>query len=413
MMLPLKNRRSFLFPALAICMGVLAAVTIAELAGRVADGLAENREGNYVPDPELGFTARDREYFKHRKDQKAYVPGRQAKIFRVFALGDSFVKPRGEMTNDQVFFRLVETYVERKLGDPSLVEFFHFGLSGYSQIQEGVLLRKFLPAYHPALVIIQVYVGNDVAENAGIIQRALSRGQISAKNPAGVVSGNPVVGSTTVVRIEYLITSTKQWLALHSYVYRVASAMKHTLIARRAAADRYSLELQGHASLKLDVGDDGSKDPVATNLHVFDLLSPARQAALADAWRITAELTGQIRDVCRKADANLLFVLIPQRVQVLDDLWRRSLHEYHLAESMFDRDLPNRRWVELLRAGSVEVLDLLPVYRAAHARGENPYEPGGHIGKEGHAVTAEAIIQILDRLGWLPPALSSNGRRSA
>lgn len=410
-MLPL--RRSSLFPALAIGLGLLAAVAIAELAGRVADRLSGTGAGNYVRDPELGFTARDREYFKYRKDQKAYAPGRQEKIFRVFALGDSFVKPRGEMTIDQVFFRQVETHIERELGAPSLVEFFHFGLSGYSQVQERVLLRKFLPEYRPDLVIVQVYVGNDVAENAGIIQRGLFRGQIAAENAAGVVSGNPAVASTAGARLEYLITSIKRWLALHSYVYRLASAAKHTLVARRAAADRYALDLQGHEGASSNGRDHGPIDSVATNLHVFDLLSPARQEALADAWRITAELTGQIQEICRKAGVNLLFVLVPQRVQVLDDLWRRSLHEYRLDEAMFERDLPNRRWIELLRARSIEVVDLLPVYRAAHGRGENPYEPGGHIGNDGHAVTAEAIIQRLETLGWLPPSRSSNGRRSA
>jgi hypothetical protein len=413
MMLPFINSRRSLFAILAVCVGVLAALTIAELGGRVATRLSGNGEGNYVPDPELGYTARDREYFKYRKEQKTYAIGRQEKIFRVFALGDSFVKPRGEMTADQVFFRLVESYMERRLGDPSLVEFFHFGLSGYSQIQERALLRKFLPGYHPDLVIVQVYVGNDVAENGAIIQRELSRGQISAKNPAGVVSGNPVVGSTARTRIEYLITSTKQWLALHSYVYRLASAVKHTLIARREAPGRYAPEFEGDESVTLDVRAVRTMDPVATNLHVFDLLSPARQGALADAWRSTGELTDQIRDLCQKAGAKLLFVLIPQRVQVLDDLWRRSLHEYRLDESMFDRDLSNRRWVELLQAAAVEVVDLLPVYRLAHRRGENPYEPGGHIGKEGHAMTAAAILEALNRLGWLPPSRSSNGRSAA
>jgi hypothetical protein len=412
-MLPIFGQsKGALFPIVAICVGVLAALTVAELGWRVADRLSENQEGNYVPDPELGYTARDGEYFKYRKDQKAYAPGRQEKIFRVFALGDSFVKPRGEMTNDQVFFRRVETYVERKLGDASLVEFFHFGLSGYSQLQERVLLRKFLPAYRPDLVMIQVYIGNDVAENAGIIQRSLARGQISAKNPAGVVSGNPAVGSTARTRMEYLITSTKQWLALHSYVYRLASSVKRTLIARRAAPGRYASSLQGHESGMPHDRDDASIGPVATNLHVFDLLSPARQTALADAWKITADLTGQINQICRGAGAKLLFVLFPQQVQVLDDLWRRSLHEYGLDESMFDRDLPNRHWIELLQAGSIEVLDLLPVYRSAYRRGVNPYEPGGHTGKEGHEITAEAIIEALDRLGWLPPSLSPGGGRS-
>jgi hypothetical protein len=147
-------------------------------------------------------------------------------------------------------------------------------------------------------------------------------------------------------------------------------------------------------------------------LHVFDLLSPARQAALADAWKITADLTGQINQICQGAGAKLLFVLVPQQVQVLEELWRRSLHEYRLDESMFDRDLPNRRWIELLQAGSVEVLDLTPVYRSAYRRGVSPYEPGGHAGKEGHEITAEAIIEALDRLGWLPLSRSSTGGRS-
>jgi hypothetical protein len=306
------------------------------------------------------------------------------------------------MTTDQVFYRSIETKIERLLGDPSRVEFFHFGLSGYSQVQEEILLRKFLPAYRPHLVIVQVYVGNDVAENAGIIERRVSRGRMSAKNGAGAIGGNPVVGSTARLRMEYLIASVKEWLALHSSLYRWAAAVKETLMARAAAPDRYTLEVTPDSA--------GRSDPVAANLHVFDLLSPARQEALADGWRITADLTARIRDLCQKAGAKLLFILIPQQVQVLDDLWRRSLREYRLDEAMFDRDLPNRRWVELLQAKSVEVLDLLPAYRSTHRRGVNPYEPGGHIGEVGHSVTAEAIIEALDRLGWLPPSGDSAAR---
>jgi hypothetical protein len=251
-------------------------------------------------------------------------------------------------------------------------------------------------------VIIQVYIGNDLAENAGIIRRFVVRGSIDSRNPTGVLDGNPAVNASLGASLTNKFRLAKHWLSLHSYVYRLVAKGKRVIDARKKAYKFYSStgDKEDGTGIK-NCGDD-TETKVATNLHVLDLLSPRRQNALSRAWTVTKGLMARIKEECDKEGAKLLVFLIPHRVQVLDDLWKHTLSKHNLKDSMFDRDLPNRRWLELLDQEGIEALDLLTVYRLAYRNGKNPYEPGGHIGREGHKLTAESIIMVLERLGWFP-----------
>ena len=80
------------------------------------------------------------------------------KSFRILALGDSFLVGH-EVSFEDTFLRRLETNLK--------IEIVKMAVSNYGTIQEYIMWEEVGKKYNPNIVLLGVYVGNDLSDNAG------------------------------------------------------------------------------------------------------------------------------------------------------------------------------------------------------------------------------------------------------
>ena len=103
----------------------------------------------------------------------------------------------------------------------------------------------------------------------------------------------------------------------------------------------------------------------------------------------------------RAADFELLVVIFPQRFQVQDQDWDKTIEVYGLRDECFDRELPNRQIVNFCRQNDIDCLDPTPRMQAAYeGSGKSLYLPSHdmHWNARGHAALADVLGPVIEQL---------------
>lgn len=387
--LSLKKRIFFwlLLPvfSLLLVVAVEFVLRLTDPVGRAQLGLlfGIQPKSNYEEDETLSYRPKDPLYFWDDKGSPPLLEKPEETV-RVFALGDSFVKDHG-IGKENTFYRRVESRLNETSKDRQY-QFFHFGVSGYSEKQFLELLRRYGPKYHPDWAIMQVYLGNDIGENSGLIVRKLGlaksgkmAGQLFVKDAA---EKNDQVSLTTWQRF-------KNWLSTNSYLFRLIRQRMPILIYRIRGRDKSQENLQIPKAL----------DEINTGLHFISLMKKDIPLEIEQAWQITDELIKEITIEAEKQKIKLVFVLIPQELQVNRIAWNEAMELLGLNPKQYDINLPSQHFGELLEKNNIPKIDLTTDFRAAIDSGADLYY--GHFNRAGHDKAAELILQGLVNLGWI------------
>ena len=119
----------------------------------------------------------------------------------------------------------------------------------------------------------------------------------------------------------------------------------------------------------------------------------------AEGWSIVAGICDDIASLAAAQGARALFVLVPVSFQVDDESFQAYVAGFDIDSAAVDLELPNRRLTAALQANGLEVIDLLPGFRAAHEEGLRLYgtvDP--HLTPEGHAVLNRLVAPAAARL---------------
>ena len=81
----------------------------------------------------------------------------EGKSKRILTLGDSFVSNIA-VKSDEVFTEVIENQLAE-------TEVLNFGINGYSQVQEYLLLKEWHKVIKPDIIVLMVYLRNDFQEN--------------------------------------------------------------------------------------------------------------------------------------------------------------------------------------------------------------------------------------------------------
>ena len=120
---------------------------------------------------------------------------------------------------------------------------------------------------------------------------------------------------------------------------------------------------------------------------------------LAESTARAGEYLRAIRDISRRAGADIVVVVIPDEVQVNADLQTQVVRSSGYSATELDFDLPNRAIAAELAADGIPMLDLLSIFQQ-QGRATRLYKPQDtHWNIAGNRVAAEAIAAFLrDRL---------------
>ena len=275
--------------------------------------------------------------------------------YRIVALGDSFAV--GVVPQRDNFLTRLSSLLSSKTDviDPpppeTAVEVVNMGVSGAQPSDYLSILADEGLAYHPDLVLVNVFVGNDFETRA---PRWFERSYL-----------------TTLVRA----------------LWRLGSAQTPGIVPG------------GHQGTyddtKPTMSDDLFMEVQVDRSWVYERGSPRLSEAVA---RVAGSIR-TMRDLARRNGADMLVALIPDETQVDNDVRARVIAARGLAAGQFEMRQPNQLLTQALADADITVLDLLPALSEAATR-ERVYKPADtHWNLAGNRVAAETIARAITARG--------------
>lgn len=376
--------------------GLLMGVIIGELGLRVAGIEGYPKIGDLVDSAPTGFHTADRDLgwklkpgasgewkgegesfvrvnsqgLRDREHTKAKPPN----TLRVAVLGDSFTEAI-HLPIEQTFW----SKLERKLGNCQAVkgrknvEVINFGVQGYGTAQELIMLRKKVWDYHPDIVVLAFFIGNDVINNSPKLEYDLYRPFFVYDASGKLVPDMSFRDRAPIYRNSYAVSFVDQiptWLVNNSRILQVVKKAELGIKKQQLSNDFTNLSAQNF------------KEP--------------KDAAWQDAWKVTEGLIVRMRDEVVQKGADFLVVTIGDPTQVHPDVAMRQ--KFLKENNIQDLFYPNRRLDKLGITQGFRVLSLAEQFQGytdkyqvcAHGF-ENYVNCGGHWNELGHRLASIMI----------------------
>jgi lysophospholipase L1-like esterase len=263
---------------------------------------------------------------------------------RIIGIGDSFVF--GIVPYRFNFLTLLE---EHLLGDGLPVEVINMGIPGTSP-------REYLAVYlHEAfeleadIVLLCLFVGNDFEDS---------------KRP-------PLIQSYVASLIRYLLVKQKHW--------------KGNVIH---GAKDYNDE-------QPDMTEDKYLGIETQRSHVFRRDNPQFEHTFENTLRYVK----QMHDLCRQQQCRLVVVVMPDEMQINNDLQNKVMSQFDTVQSAeWDFSLPNRRLAAELEVLGIPFIDLLDAFKTVPQE-RRLYRPqDSHWNIAGNRLAAEVLAKHLSSM---------------
>jgi hypothetical protein len=294
-------------------------------------------------------------------------------VIRVAIIGDSYAEAM-QVAEDQTFTAVAG----RELANcPELkskqVEALNFGVDGYGTAQELFTLRQKVWAYQPDIVVLAIFLGNDIRNNSVVLEPDQCRpfyayhdGQLQLTGP---LEDSPSFKLWCMARFDY---RDLRLLGLFTNTWEIVHGVH---------------------------GGPTAEHPVEQAIN-YSIYSPPVAQSWQDAWRVTEGLIGAARDETVKHGAMFLAVTEDTGIQVWPDAAVRAkfARQLHVPDLLY----PDRRIAALGQQDGFSVLTLAePLQRYAQEHHvflhgfKNTPTGFGHWNAIGHAQAGELIANKL------------------
>jgi len=309
--------------------------------------------------------------------------------YRVAVIGDSFVDSSNLPENEAI-----TSQIEKNLeACPALAnrrpEVLNFGVSGYSTAQQYLLLQRRVEPLHPNLVLLALYLGNDVAENSPVLSLEGRRTKpYFVELPSGELRLDAGFRDSESFR-QALARDWLKRLINASFVLQLLKQFEQdverkitsapTPYAHGSAADKIALYRPEHPEL---------------------FVLPASEE-WRKAWSVTEKLILAMRDRAHESKSDFGLVVIPEPTQALpgEDARQAAVRTFGLT----DLDSPMKRLADFAERNGIAYFSLLETLRA-HGDGGHvflygfpPYLGSGHLNSAGVRIGSRSIADWLCR----------------
>lgn len=376
------GRRPWLARTVAVLVGLLAPLLLMEVALRLFGPILPGNydTGHYLErHPTLGhfnvpgfdgwiktseFTTRVRISPLGLRDSRTTYD-RPSDVFRVLLLGDSFVEAVQVEATQTVAARLE---VALQAQSSRRVEVINAGVAGYGTGQEMLLFEQEGAKYDPQVVVVVVFLGNDIGDNS--YRHDPQRGEPSSRPTFEL-------DSERMIRV-------------------VPGAMPEARPDPRAVLRSCCLlynVFETGVLLKLNNGPVRDQPEFENDARylVRSLYENDPDPEMVRSWRITERLLGLMRDRVRSENVQLVVVGAPDWLALDPAAWQERMGGSRAMSGRYAPDKPSRMLSEIAGKMGVPYVDLLPILANAPTAEPLYFPIDSHWTPAGHAVVAEAI----------------------
>ena len=354
-----------------VCISLGLALSLGELVVRLVapQQLIVKRPDIWQPVDTLGWTHRPNvnttintgertvRVITDRDGFRVGLAGRVEGKRRILLLGDSFMEAL-QAEYEQSLAGLLGDRLSSRLDEPVAIS--NTGVGGWDPPQYLLEARRLLGRQRFDLVIVAVYLGNDV------VSRRIER--YPPRPPAG--------GADHRLRLPHRLSYRE---LVDAVLYPINDFLK-------ARSELFNFLKERAATLRMRLG-------LTADYFPEDLL---RREESSPRWSVTAQICRDIRDLARAHGASTMFVLIPDSFQVDTAAFYRALKGFKIDPAAVDLEQPERLLDSAMRAYHLDVLDVLPAFRRAERSGTRLYGAvDSHLSPQGHEVLEQLIEPIV------------------
>lgn len=307
-------------------------------------------------------------------------------VFRIAILGDSFAEGF-QVTYEARFSKVMEDALAASCVPPGKrVEVLNFGVSGYGQAREILMMRHRAAAYSPDLVLVLFHGGNDFRNNTQEMER-------NPFNPYFVFSGGQLVldrsnlESAAFRRKLRWSNLRNDFVAHFRFLQVLQDYYERTIIQAETAA-----------------AEADGVDPGVTNVRTLSVAAPESELDVK-AWTLTeAHFRILAQEAKAMTGAPLWVSNVPPALALLPSAAERA--RQIAALGLADADYVERRLAGFFAAEGIAFAPLSTVLRAqAEATGRDLHHfeyrggLGGHWNSEAHGIAGREIARNLCAAG--------------
>lgn len=385
---------------LGLTLGSLAiGVLIGEVGLRIAGSEGYQKIGDVVDsaptifhtsDPDRGWGLKPGAAGDWRGEGESYVQinsdglrdrehnkAKPKNTFRIAVLGDSFTEAI-HVPMERTFWAKMENRLGKcEALKGKQVEVINFGVQGYGTAQELITLRKKVWDYNPDVVILALFIGNDIINNSRELEYDHYRPFFIYDRNGKLVEDMSFRNLPPIDRNRYAVSIVDRfptWLVNNSRILQVTKKVELD-IKKRQISDNF------------------------TALSANNLKEP-QDKTWKEAWRLTEDLIVLMRDEVVNKGADFLLVNIGDPMQVQPDRAKTKQNmEQNNIQDLFYAD---KRMQALGDRAGFPVLNLAQPFQAYAEQNkiclhgfDNALPCGGHWNPEGHRLAARMISEKL------------------
>lgn len=259
---------------------------------------------------------------------------------RICVFGDSFV------SNIAVKDKYVFTHVLEK--NIKNVDVLNFGVNGYGQVQEYMLIKEVINNYQPDLIVLLIYLQNDFFDNMGYrwisgLKSPSAKFDQNKKElillpspPCPQTSDKP---ASVMIKNSYLIRFVKRRLNI------LATKMQPFL--GKVTQHQTQADTSG-------IAGSLSRPPE------FVICEKRATPSVDKMFAIMEVMVLKINQLCQSNNIPVIFVLAPSSIQADNTMWESALKTFNKNPNDYERNLPNKRLSDFAQKNNLLFLDLLP-----------------------------------------------------
>jgi hypothetical protein len=339
----------------------------------------------WEPDPELGWRniPGARRHFTEEGDgwieinrlglrDRERALDRPAGVFRIGVFGDSMTQGV-QVHQAQTFCAVLEENLTRR-GFP--VEVLNFGVNGHSPVNELLLFRREGPKFNLDLVILALFLDNDVAGCHPDLNTLPTA-------PHAYLDGNGLRFDFSRCEQSYAdyhrepVHTIRKWSAL----YRIVGHWR-----RLRAGQAYAAE---------------PLHTIPTRFRLYLEEAPP----WGEAWAVLERVVLEFAAEARRQKTDLVVLSVPAGQTATPQAWQNLLDRHPVMKDRnWDLEKPDRRLAAFAREHDLRLLQPIKMFQQTEPEPPLFFGNVGHLTERGHRLLAEQIENYLLQQGVLPPS---------